>query len=138
MAARTAAAVLLLSTAYAVLPLRGEYWWVGALVGGLILLTIAPLAVLRIKRVLVSDRPAIEAVEALVLLLTMLIVGFAAVYYALNRTAPQLGGLETRVDAIYFTVTTFSTVGFGDITADSQVARALVSLQILFDIVFIG
>ena len=137
-ALRTAGIIVGLAIVYALVPLHGPYWWVGALVGGVILLTIAPMAVIRIKRVLVSERPVLEAVEALALLLTMLITGFAGVYYALNRTGAQLSGLDTRLDSIYFTVTTFSTVGFGDITALSQVARAVVSLQILFDLVFVG
>jgi hypothetical protein len=35
-------------------------------------------------------------------------------------------------------VTTLSTVGFGDITASSDAARIVVTVQMIFDIVFIG
>jgi len=41
------------------------------------------------------------------------------------RTHGQMSGLETKTDAIYFTVTIVATVGFGDITATGQAARAL-------------
>lgn len=39
----------------------------------------------------------------------------------------------THVDALYFTLTTFSTVGFGDIHPMSQGARLAVSIQIVLD-----
>ena len=79
-----------------------------------------PLAPPGCSRVLTSERPGFEAAEALVQLVAMLITGFAAVLYAMNRDGTQVAGLDTRVDAIYFTVTVLSTVGFGDIHATSQ------------------
>jgi voltage-gated potassium channel len=36
----------------------------------------------------------------------------------------------THTDALYFTVTVFATVGFGDITARTDTARLLVTVQI--------
>lgn len=135
---RSAATVVVLFAAFALLPLRGDHWWVGAILGGVLLATVVPLAVSRLRRVLTSDRPGFEAAEALVQLVAMLITGFAAVLYAMNRNGTQLAGLDTRVDAIYFTVTVLSTVGFGDIHATSQAARAVVTIQILFDLAFLG
>ena len=44
----------------------------------------------------------------------------------------------TRTDTLYFTVTVFSTVGFGDITAASQSARLVVTAQMLLDLVALG
>ncbi|SEA36155.1 voltage-gated potassium channel [Haloplanus vescus] len=40
--------------------------------------------------------------------------------YALNE---QFNGLDTLVDALYFSIVTSSTVGYGDITPDTAVAR---------------
>ena len=40
----------------------------------------------------------------------------------------------TRTDALYFTVTVFSTVGFGDITAKSEAARIVLIVQMLADL----
>ncbi len=39
---------------------------------------------------------------------------------------------------MYFTVTTLSTVGFGDITATGQAARLVVTLQMAFNLAFLG
>jgi putative Mn2+ efflux pump MntP len=44
----------------------------------------------------------------------------------------------TRTDALYFTVTVFSTVGFGDITAVTEAARVLVTGQMIAGIVIVG
>ena len=44
----------------------------------------------------------------------------------------------TRTDSLYFTVTTFSTVGYGDITAASQTARLVVTVQIILDLLALG
>ena len=43
-----------------------------------------------------------------------------------------------RPTALYFTLSTLATVGFGDVHATGQLARALVSLQIVFDLVFVA
>jgi hypothetical protein len=44
----------------------------------------------------------------------------------------------TRLDAMYFTVTVFATVGFGDITAVSAGARAIATVQMVGDLVLVG
>jgi hypothetical protein len=64
---------------------------------------------------------------------------FAGVYYSLQARDPrQISGLHTRLDSIYFTLTTLSTVGYGDIHAAGQAARAIVTLQMVFDLLVIG
>jgi voltage-gated potassium channel Kch len=52
---------------------------------------------------------------------------------AANFTQPL-----TRVDALYFTVVTFATVGFGDVTPRSELARLTVTVQIVFDLILVG
>ena len=88
-----------------------------------------PLTAHRLRAVSASDAPVLEAFEALVLLLTILMTGFAAVYYGMNHAHDQFRGLDTRIDGIYFTVTTLSTVGYGDITAVGQTGRVAVTVQ---------
>ncbi|MGH9214501.1 MAG: potassium channel family protein [Acidimicrobiales bacterium] len=137
-AARSAGLVGILAVSYAMLPLRGERWWLGTLIGAALLGATIPVTIRRVRAVLGSHRPVLEASEALVLLLTMLVLGFAAIYFAMDRNQGQFTGLNTRIDAVYFTVTTLSTVGFGDITAISQAARLVVTVQIVFNVVFVG
>jgi hypothetical protein len=40
--------------------------------------------------------------------------------------------------ALYFTITTFSTTGFGDIVPVRDPARIMVSIQMIVDLVFLG
>ena len=41
-------------------------------------------------------------------------------------------------DTLYFTVTVFATVGFGDISPASQAARLLVMLQMILNLLVLG
>jgi uncharacterized protein with GYD domain len=44
----------------------------------------------------------------------------------------------TRIDSMYFSATVFITVGFGDITARSEAARVIVTVQMMLDLVVVG
>jgi len=123
---------------YILLPLRGDFVWLGALIGLAAIVGTLPLTVRRVQAVRVAEQPTLVAIEALVLLVTMLIVGFAAVYFAVDGRHEQFAGLETRLDAVYFTVTTMATVGYGDIHPTGQAARALAVAQMLLNLVFLG
>ncbi len=50
----------------------------------------------------------------------------------------NFGQRLTHTDALYFTVTVFSTVGFGDITAKTEAARLVVTAQMIADLAVIG
>jgi hypothetical protein len=65
---------------------------------------------------------------------------FAAGYYAMARSNPDSFNVRqfTRTDSLYFTVTVFTTVGFGDIRATSQIARIVVTLQMILDLIVLG
>jgi voltage-gated potassium channel len=77
--------------------------------------------------------------QSLVMLLELVAVVFAFGYYVLALSTPgQVAGLETRTDALYFTLSTVATVGYGDVHAVGQLARGLVIVQIVFDAVFVA
>lgn len=135
---RSLGVVAVLLGGFAVLPLRGHRWWVGIGLGVALLVAIAPLTFSRLRKVLGSDRPVAEALEAVVQLFALLVVGFASIYFAMNRDGTQVEGVETRLDALYFTVTTLATVGFGDLVPVSQAARLVVTGQIVSDLIFVG
>lgn len=133
-AVRLLLVTLVLSVLYLVMPLQTEFAWLGLVVGLAALVCIAPFAVKRAKAIGNSRFPMLAAGEAVLMVVAMLVFGFSSVYLAVNRDVGQFEGLETRVDALYFTVTTLSTVGYGDVHATGQSARLLVTLQILFDL----
>jgi voltage-gated potassium channel len=84
--------------------------------------------------------PGIRAVEGLAVTVPLFLVMFAAAYMVLAQDNPTNFSTAslTRTDSLYFTITVFSTVGFGDITATSQTARVLVMIQMLLDLVILG
>lgn len=57
----------------------------------------------------------------------------ALAFYTAAATPGQFVGLETRTDALYFTM---ATIGYGDIHATGQLARILVIVAIVFQLVF--
>ena len=65
---------------------------------------------------------------------------FAWAYFTMANNNPANFNIHplTRTDALYFTVTVFSTVGFGDIVAVSQPARLVVTVQMLLDLLVLG
>lgn len=64
---------------------------------------------------------------------------FAGVYFVLQSSSPgQFTGLATRLDALYFALSVLATTGFGDVHASGQMARALVALQMVFNLAFLG
>ena len=57
---------------------------------------------------------------------------FASTYFVMqSASAATFTQPLTRTHALYFTVTVFSTVGLGDITAKSEAARVLLIVQML-------
>ena len=130
--------VATLVLAYAVLLLTGrDRWWGGALGTALVLATV-PVVAHRARAVLRSSQPFQEAVAAVAVVSTLVVVGPAAVYVAMAAETGEFEGLVTKIDAIYFTVAIVSTVGFGDVRPVGQAARLVTTLHIVFTIVVAG
>jgi hypothetical protein len=67
------------------------------------------------------------------------VICFALTDYVIARSdATQFAGLRTKTDALYFAVTTLATVGFGDIHAQGQLARQVVTVQMVFNLVVLA
>lgn len=94
-------------------------------------------AVLSQVRLSLADES--RRLDGLVTAIVAVWVVFSLVFYLLAvRQHGQLEGLHTRVDALYFAASTMLTIGYGDVHATGQLARGLVLLQMLFDIVFVA
>src|SRR4051794_26888212 len=93
----------------------------------------------QVRSILRSRHPALRAVEAVALSLPLFLLLFAATYAVLSSSAPDTFTEPlSRIDSLYFVITVFATVGFGDIAPVSQLARSLVSVQMVGDLVLIG
>ncbi|MEV0359255.1 potassium channel family protein [Nocardia sp. NPDC050697] len=92
-----------------------------------------------IRRLTAAPRQTGRQVDGILLLLTVTIVFFALTYYLLaTNGSAQFDGLVTRTDALYYTIVTLGTVGYGDVRATGQAARIVTMLQIVFDLVVVG
>jgi hypothetical protein len=108
-----------------------------AFLTGLALLAAYVVALVRRARTATATEQAVK-IESLVLLLYAVIVFFSLIYLRLAQTPGEMVGLSTRIDAMYFTMTTLATVGFGDISAIGQTARLVVTIQMVFDVAVLG
>ena len=83
--------------------------------------------------------PLLRGVEALALTVLLFLLIFARVYLANSVADPAVFTQHLDKDtALYFTVTVFATVGFGDIVAASNAMKLLVTLQMLLNLVVFG
>ncbi|KAF2415742.1 hypothetical protein B2K11_18770 [Microbacterium sp. B35-30] len=129
-----------LVAAYFVLPIE----WIAAVPVPVVLI-VAPLILLvvsvwQIRAIMRSDQPGLRGIEALGIIAPLYLLLFAATYFlmALDKPASFTADPITRMDSLYLTVTIFSTVGFGDISAASQTARAVVTIQMILNLVVLG
>lgn len=132
----TAAALVVL---YAALPLDGTLNARGGLLLVVGLVVFGVTAAWQIHAILVAQYPVLQAVEALAIVIPLFLLTFSAVYYGLaHSTGHAFTQSLNKVDAVYFTVTVFATVGFGDIAPVTQTARILTTVQMLADLVVLG
>jgi voltage-gated potassium channel len=93
----------------------------------------------QIRRISLAALPELRAIEALGIVIALFLVLFSGIYLAMSHESPLT--FTQRLDhtrALYFTITVFSTVGFGDIVPRTDTARLVVSAQMLLDLAIIG
>ena len=125
---------------YALLPMGGDQWWsavIPLLVIGTCVFTYV--FVHGLRRIISGRHPAIEAVETMVLTILVVIVVFATIAVDIEAQWPgsYSEGL-TKIDGIYFSVTTIATVGYGDITPVTEGARLATVVQMLANLAVLG
>ena len=97
------------------------------------------LVAVQIRLIIRSPFPGLRAIEALATGVPFFLLLFAGTYVVLAaQSTANFGGHLSHTDALYFTVTVFSTVGFGDITAKTETARLVVTGQMIADLIILG
>jgi voltage-gated potassium channel len=93
----------------------------------------------QVRSILRSAYPALRAIEALGAAIPLFLLVFAAAYVKLADTqAEAFTEPLSRTDALYFTITVFATVGFGDITPVTDAARITTMVQMVGDLLVVG
>jgi len=124
---------------YYLLPLDHTSTWIAATTLVIGLVAFIALVIFQVRSIIRSRFPGLRAVEALATSLPLFLLLFSATYLVMATvSASNFGQKLTHTDALYFTVTVFTTVGFGDITAKSEGARILVTGQMITDLIILG
>jgi voltage-gated potassium channel Kch len=110
--------------------------FVRLLISAVVLIALTAIVIWQVRvQIMNPDRH----IDGLLLALVVGVLGFALTFYVLELRDPgQIAELETRVDALYFTMSTLLTVGYGDVHAVGQTARVLVLIQMIYDVVVIA
>src|SRR5215475_5505428 len=117
---RAAGSTAVLVAIYYLLPLDNSALWFAAMM-------------------LVIGLAALVALVALAVTVPLFLLLFASTYMVLAAvSAHSFSQPLNHTDALYFTVTVFATVGFGDITATTEATRLVVTGQMIADLVIIG
>lgn len=139
--AAAGSAIAVSTIVYFALPLgpfgaAGTWSFVTAFALGL--LAVASVIVRQIRRY----RPGTTrhgSIASVVAALYLAVLFFAAVYFGLAVHDPaSIASLHTKIDALYFSLTITATVGFGDVHAVGQLARAVAAVHMAFNIGFLG
>ncbi len=97
------------------------------------------LLVVQVRAISQSSVPALRAIEALATSVPTLLVIFAGTYYVMGVTSPDwFSESMSKLDSVYFTITVFATVGFGDITATAPESRAAVTIQMVVNVLVLS
>lgn len=136
---RTVAGTVAVLVVYATLPVTdpAEGAVLVLLVVGLV--AVGAVGVLQIRSIVRAPAPLLRAAEVVGLVVPLYLVFFALVYLVVDgQGTDAFTEPLSRIDAVYFAVTVFTTVGFGDISPTSAGARVVVTVQMIANLVVLG
>jgi hypothetical protein len=136
---RTAAVVVGMVVLYYLAPLDRQLDTGSWIRFGLVLLVLGAVIPWQVRAILGSEVPWLRAMNVVGIGLPLLLLLFAATYIVIARNVPDAFTEPlSRTDGLYFTVTVFATVGFGDITPRAEIARIIVMTQMVVGLVAVG
>jgi len=137
--ARLTISITLLLAAYYLIPTRNgpedsdvpwlilELFVFGAVVG------------VQVPAIVKAKYPVLRAVEALGVTIVLFLLIFSRLYLSSSLDDPAVFTQPLdNTTALYFTVTVFATVGFGDIVATTTGMKLLVTVQMLLNLAVLG
>ncbi|HXV91909.1 MAG TPA: potassium channel family protein [Pseudonocardia sp.] len=93
----------------------------------------------QVRAIVRSPIPHVRAVETVEISLPFLLLLYASAYSLMSYDEPaSFTEVLDRTDALYFTVTVFATVGFGDIAPVTRTARVVTMTQMLVGLLTVG
>ncbi|HSJ91154.1 MAG TPA: potassium channel family protein [Ilumatobacter sp.] len=131
--------VVLLVAAYYALPWDGGRATDVAIRISVGLSLLVLLSVVSVRSVMRSPYPWLRAVESLLLVVGLAVVSFASVYVVLSsQDASSFSEQLGKTDGLYFSLTTATTIGYGDISPRTEAARIVVMIQMITNVLVLG
>jgi voltage-gated potassium channel len=113
--------------------------WGALLMAALAIAILVVLYLASLRTIGRAEFPVLRALLVIAVFFVTFVLLVAYAYLSLETRFPgQVPGIVTHVDALYFTVTVITTVGFGDISPQGQLARGIATAQMVFTLVFLG
>ncbi|MEO7079226.1 MAG: potassium channel family protein [Rhodococcus sp. (in: high G+C Gram-positive bacteria)] len=136
---RPVVTAVLLTAFYFVVPMNGAADVGSLTILAVVLIGVGVVTAWQVTKVLKADYPTVQAIEATAAIVPVYLVGFSTVYFLMSQAAYEnFTEPVSRMGSLYFSLSVFSTVGFGDIAASTDSARAVVSLQMVGNLVLIA
>ncbi|GIH93752.1 potassium channel family protein [Planobispora siamensis] len=136
---RSAGVAACLLTGYFTLPMDGDFTTVTLLALTVGLLMLCVIVAWQARAITRANYPRMRAIEALVMSVMLFLLLFATAYHLMAAEDPgAFSEPLTRADALYFTVTVFATVGFGDIVPRTQLSRMVTTTQMIGGLILVG
>lgn len=138
--ARTAAVLILIFISMSLIPEQVDIFsgvpFISILVGMILYLFYTRR---QLRKIGTSRFPQVQAIETLIMMTAMFLALFAILYVFLSQHDPY-AFTETldSFSAYYFALTVLATVGFGDITPVTTLARSVTMVQMAIDLALIG
>jgi voltage-gated potassium channel len=93
----------------------------------------------QVPAILKAKYPILRAIQALAITIPLFLLIFSRIYLSNSLDDPQaFTQVLDKTNALYFTVTVFATVGFGDIVATTGGMKILVTVQMLLNLTVLG
>lgn len=103
------------------------------------LLLFGTLVGVQVPLIMRAKHPVLRSAEAMALCVCLYLMLFARVYVSLAAADPAaFTQTLDRSTALYFTVTVFATVGFGDIAAATNSVKLVVTVQMILNLILLG
>ncbi|MET0863123.1 MAG: ion channel [Nakamurella sp.] len=136
---RVTVTIVLLFGAYFLIPTRGDGGdsdlpWLA-----LELTVFGVIVAIQVPAIVKSKYPRLRAVESMAVTVPLFLLIFSRIY--LSTSIADVNSFSQPLDhttALYFTVTVFATVGFGDIVATTNGMKLLVTAQMLLNLAVLG
>lgn len=103
------------------------------------LVIVAGAATIALLGILKADFPILRAIEGMTTLIVVTILLCASTYALMSLGDPSsFSEAFNHTGALYFAVTTATTIGFGDITPITDAARIVVMVQMVVNVALLG